>query len=125
MPWNSAAVNGGFSQANTWLPVAAEHLPKAVDMQDADKNSVLNAYRKFLAWRKTQPALLHGDIEFLDAPIVYNGKINKAMEALEEQISRVAALKRFYRVLKTSCLFFPCQQLFIRAMEMKQQLNAR
>jgi alpha-glucosidase len=50
------------------LPVAAEHLPKAVDVQDADENSVLNAYREFLAWRKTQPALLHGDIEFLDAP---------------------------------------------------------
>jgi alpha-glucosidase len=68
MPWSASATNGGFSQTNTWLPVASEHLPKAVDKQDADKNSVLNAYREFLAWRKTQPALLQGDIEFLDAP---------------------------------------------------------
>jgi alpha-glucosidase len=29
---------------------------------------VLNAYRQFLAWRKNQPALLYGDIKFLNAP---------------------------------------------------------
>jgi alpha-glucosidase len=68
MPWNAKTVNGGFSAVETWLPVAGAHLPQAVDVQDADENSVLNAYRKFLAWRKNQPALLYGDIEFLDAP---------------------------------------------------------
>ncbi len=68
MPWNAKTINAGFSAADTWLPVAGAHLPKAVDMQSLDKNSVLNAYREFLAWRKTQPALLYGDIEFLDAP---------------------------------------------------------
>lgn len=68
MPWNKTAVNAGFSQANTWLPISPAHLPVAVDVQDTDKNSVLNAFRCFLAWRKNQPALLWGDIEFLDAP---------------------------------------------------------
>ena len=68
MPWHANGINGGFSQSNTWLPVASEHLPKSIDIQDADKNSVLNAYRQFLAWRKNQPALLYGDIKFLNAP---------------------------------------------------------
>jgi alpha-glucosidase len=68
MPWTAHAPNAGFSAVDTWLPVVSEHVQMAVDIQEADKNSVLNAYREFLAWRKTQPALLYGDIEFLDAP---------------------------------------------------------
>ncbi|RYY74310.1 MAG: alpha-glucosidase [Gammaproteobacteria bacterium] len=68
MPWNAKDVNAGFSKAKTWLPVAKTHLPLAVDIQETDENSVLNAYRKFLAWRKDQPALLWGDIKFIDSP---------------------------------------------------------
>ncbi|MES2824052.1 MAG: alpha-glucosidase family protein [Pseudomonadota bacterium] len=68
MPWNSKEKNAGFSSAATWLPVAPEHLPLAVDIQEADANSVLNSYRQFMLWRKNQPALLWGDIEFLPAP---------------------------------------------------------
>lgn len=67
MPWNKTAVNAGFSQADTWLPVSSAHLPAAIDVQESVQDSVLNAYRNFLAWRKNQPALLWGDIEFLDA----------------------------------------------------------
>jgi len=68
MPWAKTAVNAGFSIAETWLPVSPAHLPIAVDVQEAAKDSVLHSYREFLLWRKTQPALLWGDIEFLDAP---------------------------------------------------------
>lgn len=68
MPWSAAQNNAGFSSGATWLPVSPDHLPLAVDLQDADKNSVLNGYRQFMAWRKKQPALLWGDIEFLPAP---------------------------------------------------------
>ncbi len=68
MPWNSKEKNAGFSPVATWLPVAPEHLPLAVDIQETDKNSVLNSYRKFMLWRKNQPALLWGGIEFLPAP---------------------------------------------------------
>jgi len=68
MPWQANALNAGFSQARTWLPVAPEHLSLAVDVQESRDDSVLNSYRDFLAWRKNQPALLWGDIEFFDAP---------------------------------------------------------
>lgn len=67
MPWNSKEKNVGFSSAATWLPVSPEHLPLAVDIQEADTNSVLHSYRQFMLWRKNQPALLWGDIKFLPA----------------------------------------------------------
>lgn len=68
MPWSANDVNAGFSKADTWLPVAPQHKALAVDLQSEQKNSVLNGYREFMAWRKKQPALLWGDIQFIDAP---------------------------------------------------------
>ncbi len=49
-----------------WLPVPDEHMALNVKDQEKDENSVLNFTRKFLAWRKDQPALISGAIEFLD-----------------------------------------------------------
>ena len=37
----------------------------AVAVQEHDPHSVLNAFRQFLAWRRTMPTLLVGDIVFL------------------------------------------------------------
>ena len=44
------------------------HLSKSVDLQDVEADSVLNSYRHFNQWRKQQPALLYGDIQFIDTP---------------------------------------------------------
>ncbi|HWV14585.1 MAG TPA: alpha-glucosidase family protein [Cellvibrio sp.] len=68
MPWVATEKHAGFSTAKTWLPVSPTHLPLAVDVQTSSADSILNSYRQFIAWRKKQPALLLGDIEFLDAP---------------------------------------------------------
>lgn len=66
MPWSAAAPQAGFSDANqAWLPVAAPHLALAVDVQQGQADSVLAHYRTFLAWRKTQPLLVDGDISML------------------------------------------------------------
>ena len=67
MPWTDAA-DAGFGSDAPWLPVADEHRALNVAAQEADPQSVLQATRAFLAWRKAQPALLHGRIDFLDAP---------------------------------------------------------
>ncbi|MDQ3205521.1 MAG: alpha-glucosidase family protein [Pseudomonadota bacterium] len=67
IPWTDAA-HAGFTSGQPWLPVPEQHLARNVAAQDADPESVLNAARAFLRWRKTQPALLHGDIAFVDAP---------------------------------------------------------
>jgi alpha-glucosidase len=59
MPWNEHTPNG-------WLPVPEAHRALSVEMQEIDANSTLNFTRNFLTWRKTQPALLNGDITFHD-----------------------------------------------------------
>jgi alpha-glucosidase len=70
MPWQAAAKNCGFSGASeTWLPVAPEHSPLAVDLQESIPTSTLNRYRSMLAWRKRHPALISGDLTFLDLPL--------------------------------------------------------
>ena len=68
MPWAADAVNAGFSAAEPWLPVVEEHRRRAVDRQEQAADSVLHAYRRFLAFRRAHPALRTGAIRFVDAP---------------------------------------------------------
>lgn len=65
MPWCSTSVNAGFSDTKPWLPVATTHQTGAVDLQEQDANSILNSYRQFMGWRKTQLNMRLGNIEFL------------------------------------------------------------
>ncbi len=62
MPWSSQLPNAGFSTAKPWLPVPREHLGLAVDKQEEDPDSVLQTFRRFVAWRKQHPALVVGDL---------------------------------------------------------------
>ena len=66
MPWNDADTHAGFSRGTPWLPVPPEHRALAVNRQGADPHSVLNGFRAFMHWRKSQPALRWGDIAFID-----------------------------------------------------------
>ena len=67
MPWNGDRKNAGFSEADeTWLPIPYEHYELSVDKQEHYKDSVLNFTRQFLKWRKKQPALTKGGIQFHD-----------------------------------------------------------
>ncbi len=66
MPWSDDAIHAGFSHGMPWLPIPEEHRVLAVTRQDADPASVLNGFRKFMHWRKSQPVLCLGDIAFLD-----------------------------------------------------------
>jgi alpha-glucosidase len=68
IPWTDEAPFGGFSSVESWLPMPAEHLAKAVSLQAPDRGSVLAFYRAFLAWRRGQPALSTGSITFVEAP---------------------------------------------------------
>jgi alpha-glucosidase len=60
MPWLGDTPWAGFSESKPWLPVAMEHVPMAVAVQDADPLSMLGFYRRMLAWRKRHPALAKG-----------------------------------------------------------------
>ena len=70
MPWLSDARDLGFADgASTpqapWLPVAESHRALAVDVQEQRPGSLLHFYRQLLRWRKTQEALVLGDLQLL------------------------------------------------------------
>lgn len=65
MPWSDDA-HGGFSTVAPWLPVPPSHLRLSVAAQEADPGSALHAFRRFMAWRRTQPALRWGGVRFID-----------------------------------------------------------
>ncbi len=65
MVWERAAPNGGFSTAKPWLPVPADHLPKAADGQVGVPGSVHDHYKRFMAFRHSELALVTGDIHFI------------------------------------------------------------
>ncbi|TPJ56942.1 alpha-glucosidase [Mesorhizobium sp. B2-7-1] len=67
MVWDAAAKNGGFSAAKPWLPVPGKHLSQAVNVQQGDASSLLEHYRRFLAFRRQHPALAKGDIDFIES----------------------------------------------------------
>jgi alpha-glucosidase len=68
LPWNEQDGACGFSTATPWLPIPAQHRANAVSRQNDAQDSVLNAYRAFLRWRRRHPVLRHGSIRFIDSP---------------------------------------------------------
>ncbi len=59
MQWN-AAPNAGFSKKDPWLPVPPSYQTHNVATESKDPNSILNLYKKVLALRHTNQALLEG-----------------------------------------------------------------
>lgn len=66
MPWNPAASNGGFSEGTPWLPVPAEHVARAVSVQEGSDTMPLRHVRRFLGWRQEHLVMKRGKIEFHD-----------------------------------------------------------
>ncbi|MGF9693351.1 alpha-glucosidase family protein [Rhizobium sp. 0TCS1.26] len=68
MVWDEHALQSGFSTADRpWLPIPVEHQLRAVSAQQGHEGSVLEHYRRFLAFRRQHAAFAKGDIAFLDA----------------------------------------------------------
>ena len=67
MVWESFQPNAGFSAGKPWLPVPADHITLAVNTQDGDAHSMLEHYRRMLAFRAAHPALVRGGIAFVAA----------------------------------------------------------
>lgn len=66
MPWEKDKAHAGFTNGKPWLPVPADHVVRSVDAEEATSTSVLAHYRATLAFRKSHPALLDGDIKFIE-----------------------------------------------------------
>jgi glycosidase len=65
MQWN-AAPNAGFSKKDPWLPVPPSYQTHNVATESKDPNSILNLYKKVLALRHTNQALLEGSYTALN-----------------------------------------------------------
>ena len=68
MTWEAEAPNGGFTTGTPWLPVKEPQLAHAVDLQQAQNDSILHYYREIIAFRKANPALTEGKTTFIDLP---------------------------------------------------------
>lgn len=58
--WNDA-LNAEFTSGQPWLKVNPNYRTVNVRQQENDPNSVLNYYRRLLAWRRQTPAVRQGD----------------------------------------------------------------
>jgi alpha-glucosidase len=67
MVWVTDNANGGFSAGRPWLPVKAPHLPLSVAAQGADQGSMLQHYRRALAFRRAHAVLRTGAMEDIAA----------------------------------------------------------
>lgn len=67
-PWDHNDLNAGFTTGQPWLPMPEEHLACSVNTQLSSERSTLNVFKKLLAWRKANPVLTFGNIEFIDSP---------------------------------------------------------
>ena len=65
MQWNTMT-NAGFSEKTPWLPVPPSYQTHNVTTESKDPESVLNLYKKVLALRHTNAALLEGDYSALN-----------------------------------------------------------
>lgn len=72
MPWASKAADLGFSphqssSVRPWLPVSELHRELAVDVQFKSPDSLLAFYQNLLHWRRSQSALIQGELTLLPA----------------------------------------------------------
>lgn len=62
MVWDSSAAHGGFSEHEPWLPVSDVHQQMAVSNQQGNTDSLLEHYKRFLAFRRATLPLIKGSI---------------------------------------------------------------
>jgi len=64
MQWNASS-NAGFSTVAPWLKVNPNYQVINVALQEGDPDSVLNFYRRLIALRKAEPALIYGRYDLI------------------------------------------------------------
>jgi len=84
MPWTANAPHGGFSRVEPWLPFEPAHGPLAADVQAGDPASMLNFTRRWLDWRRAQPALRTGEMAFIPTPPDVLGFLRREGESESE-----------------------------------------
>lgn len=67
MPWTANIEHCGFSAVEPWLPLGPDYNAMAVDVEEADDNSMLALTRKLVAFRNANEAMLVGDLSIIEA----------------------------------------------------------
>jgi alpha-glucosidase len=67
MPWIHDAPHGGFSNVKPWLPLAFDHMEKAVNRQVEDSSSTLAFYRNMLEYRTNRASLRTGSLTIVES----------------------------------------------------------
>jgi alpha-glucosidase len=72
IPWTGKETYFGFAKAKPWLPIKPPQAALNVAGQAGAADSTLAFYRDLLAWRRTRPALVRGEISFVktDEPVL-------------------------------------------------------
>lgn len=65
MQWDNSA-HGGFSKGEPWLQVNPNYEQINVRDQEGDPDSILNFYRRMIAFRKEHKTLVYGDFEIFE-----------------------------------------------------------
>ena len=71
MVWQNSNRDAGFSEGKPWLPVASEHLGRAVEAQEDDEQAILHHYRRAIAMRRAEPTLAKGE----QSPVTRQGSV--------------------------------------------------
>jgi len=67
IPWSGRDQSGDWGPS-PWLPIDESHYELRVDKQQLNEDSTLRFCKQLLALRKQYPALISGDIRFIDSP---------------------------------------------------------
>jgi alpha-glucosidase len=65
IPWEEGEAPNGFTTGRPWLPVKPAQSALNVARQEADPDATLHFYRRMLAFRRDNPVLVEGGIDFI------------------------------------------------------------
>ena len=129
MPWEAGQAPNGFTTGTPWLPVKPPHTALNVQSQLHDENSTLSFYKKILAFRKARPALISGDIRFIDTPepvlaftrsgngeahlCIFNLSTTKVKVVVDD--IKTLALSPLSQAASSTCAHSGCEKLHLEA----------
>jgi len=64
MPWDCSTM-AGFTHGQPWLPLGSDHRAVNVEVEEPDRESILNLYRRLIALRRAHPMLALGQLRSL------------------------------------------------------------
>jgi alpha-glucosidase len=67
MQWDSGKDAGFSTAAKTWLPIPPSYTTTNVKAESSESVSLLNWYKHLTTLRRTNPALISGDMKMIDA----------------------------------------------------------